>query len=549
MIWNSGLLLASLLLTGPADLDRKPDGVIYTAKRAFRVPLDLTDAERRQISAIRLFISEDLGRTWIRHSDGQPDMKVVTFKAERDGAYWFTIALVDRNGQQVPPDVRGVEPGLKIVVDSTKPEMVLKPVKSKTGSRGVRWELSDPNLDQRSLQLAVQENDVTGWRPFDIRHPERKIAWFADKAEVRKIQASISDLAGNQTVYEVEVHGDRFSKRIIESFVLDKQGGASKAVAQTAGSPFPSRASASASPPPTAPQAPLARSTPPVSQERGFGPPPPPSAMRRPAIPPGNQAAGNTIPRAVPRPDATLANTPAQPPAPPAASGGSFPAHTAASPAHPTPETLSYSADPKVMVYYEVENSARTRPTQVEVWGTRDDGRSWNRLTVDGDGISPAEVDLGSEGIWGLKVTVVGSFGPENQRPIPGTKPEMFVEIDTLRPYVELAAPEVSSGLVILRWAAKDKNLAQGPIHISYATAPSGPWQVLAERQENTGEYIWNQSRAGQSGSFYFRVEAVDKAGNSGSAQTAQPVAVGAAAAAPRGRVLGIRPSSGNVRR
>ncbi|MFO0947309.1 MAG: hypothetical protein U1D30_15455 [Planctomycetota bacterium] len=477
---NIHFLAACLLVTaGNADLNRENDGIVYSPHQAFRIPLDLTNEERAQVSAIRLYVSEDQGNSWVLHSDGAPDMKIITFRATRDGSYWFSIAMVDHQGKQVPADIRAVEPGLRVVVDTAKPDLVLKPIKSKSGKRGVRWELADEHAVPGTIRLAVWENDISGWKPLEIRHPEKSMTWFADGADVRKIQAITMDRAGNETVTQVDVHGDRFARQQPNGFALAA---------------------------PAVPATPVAEATPiPTAEPR--------NTREQPDV----QRVRHTAPTQ----------------------------HTVASPPHPPTQKMSICKSNQVVVNYEVEKLGAAANSAVELWGTKDRGSSWVRLSVDEDRQSPIEAKLDQEGVWGLLIAVAGS--PGYQAPQPGTEPEVYVEIDTVSPFIEVMAPQVMRDQAVIRWNAIDKNLAQVPIDLFYGPSPEGPWTLIAGELDNNGEFIWNFARAGINGEFHVRVEAVDQAGNVGAGLTDQKVVLGSSPAAattnvPRGRVLGVQP-------
>ena len=218
-----GAVLALLLvMVGPEGVDPANDGTVFSPQRTFRIPLDLTSDERGSLSAIRLYVSEDAGHTWVRHSDGDPRMDVITFRAKQDGEYWFTIALVDKDGRQIPDDVRTVEPGLKVTVDTQKPEMTLRAIRNKAGRRGIAWTLEDAHVVDSSLRLAVWNDAAKTWEPFEIRHPEEKRAWFTESENFSKIQGFVTDRAGNERVIQVEVFGEQFTKQDIDVFALSE---------------------------------------------------------------------------------------------------------------------------------------------------------------------------------------------------------------------------------------------------------------------------------------------------------------------------------------
>lgn len=503
---------------GAADLGREPDGVVYSPHPAFRIPLDLTPQEREQIAAVRLFVSEDEGKSWVLHSDGAPDMKIITFRASKDGSFWFSIALVDRQGNQMPGDIRAVEPGLKVVVDTSKPRLMLKPIKSRSGKSGVRWEIGDENLVSDSLRLAIWESDVTGWLPVEARHPEKPMTWFAEGTAVRKIQAMIVDRAGNVSIEEVTVDGDRFARNQPAAFALASVEGVAK-------SPMPSALSGDNSAVQPAPRA----------DSHG-----------------GHLATEHTVGSSPAGPVAPTASaSPAPGAEPPAAVPLSGTAH---GPGTNVPPRMSVCRSNQVVVNYEVDRLGPRGDSRVELWGTKDRGMTWTRLAVDDDRQSPVEAKLDQEGAWGLLIAVAGAEG--YRPPQPDTEPEVYIEVDTVTPFVEVAPPLVQRDQAIIKWNAIDKNLAMAPIDVLWSTSPEGPWNVVATELDNNGEFIWNFGRAGITGEVYFRVEAIDLAGNVGGGMTPRKTALGTGGSneapaatlvpppppAPRGRVLGVSP-------
>jgi hypothetical protein len=97
--------------------------------------------------------------------------------------------------------------------------------------------------------------------------------------------------------------------------------------------------------------------------------------------------------------------------------------------------------------------------------------------------------------------------------------------------------------LLTVTWTARDKNIAATPISISYAEEKNGPWKPLAEGLDNTGSHTWRVP-AGTPFKFFVRVEATDKAGNVGTAESLRPAIVDLAV--PKGRLLGVEAVKGN---
>jgi hypothetical protein len=190
--------------------------------------------------------------------------------------------------------------------------------------------------------------------------------------------------------------------------------------------------------------------------------------------------------------------------------------------------SLDYSLDP-----------AAGPAGKVEVWMTRDRGRSWSCLGEDPDRRSPAELDLPGDGVYGLAVVVLGPGQAGGQPPAAGESPDWWVEVDVTRPTVQLTgvrAVEGSSALHIT-WSAADKNLADAPVELWYATQPSGPWRSIVSHYPNTGCYDWTPP-PGVGPAVYLRVEATDRAGNVGRQDS--PTAVALAAPRAKAKVLKV---------
>jgi hypothetical protein len=204
---------------------------------------------------------------------------------------------------------------------------------------------------------------------------------------------------------------------------------------------------------------------------------------------------------------------------------------------------------PQCALKYAVEDSGGSGPALVELWVTRDGGRTWSRQPPDEDRTSPYQLDLGGEGTYGLWLVVQGASGLGDAPPGPGDRPQMWVEVDSTAPSLQLDPPQVgtgrSIGMVLITWKANDAHLAEKPVQLSYRPdTPDADWQPLTERIANTGRYVWKVP-PGTPPRFHLRVEALDTLGNRASAETTDfgpPVIVDRSR--PRGRILGLDTNS-----
>jgi hypothetical protein len=198
---------------------------------------------------------------------------------------------------------------------------------------------------------------------------------------------------------------------------------------------------------------------------------------------------------------------------------------------------------------YELQEVGRWGVSKVELWGTRDGGRSWHLYATDDDNRSPLQVTVDGEGLYGFRIVVYSAAGTATFPPQSGDQPELWVAVDLHRPTVELTAIEPGSGnqadYLILRWRAEDDNLQPRPISLFYSSRPAGPWSAVATNLQNTGEYAWRLERH-LPARFYLRLEARDTAGNLAAYQTAEPVLL--QRPQPTGHLQGVRPLNSAAR-
>jgi hypothetical protein len=182
---------------------------------------------------------------------------------------------------------------------------------------------------------------------------------------------------------------------------------------------------------------------------------------------------------------------------------------------------------------------------KVQLWVTHDAGRTWYPQPEDADRESPYAVSLSGEGTFGLWLSVQGTSGLGDPPPQPGDSPQIWVEVDSTPPVVQVDPPRVgtgqSAGKVLITWRASDPHLGARPVTLSYrAEDGSTDWVRIAGPIENSGKYVWNVP-PGVPPRFRVRVEVGDSLGHPGVAESA-PILVDRAR--PKGRIIGLDPSA-----
>jgi hypothetical protein len=192
---------------------------------------------------------------------------------------------------------------------------------------------------------------------------------------------------------------------------------------------------------------------------------------------------------------------------------------------------------------YDVDSVGPSGIGRVELWGTRNGGKTWRRFPLDTSSRSPLLVNVEEEGIYGFRVVVTNGAGIGGKPPVSGDLPDLWIGVDLTKPTARILSArqgtEGEAGRLIITWQVEDKMLAARPISLWFRAEPTGSWIPIANGLENTGSYAWPiDSRTPTE--LYLRLEARDEAGNVGVYETPEPVSVDQSS--PTIRVREIRP-------
>jgi hypothetical protein len=248
---------------------------------------------------------------------------------------------------------------------------------------------------------------------------------------------------------------------------------------------------------------------------------------------------------------------------PPVAETDPFPVppQSMASPARQAPKEPASQPNRSLLVgntqfplQYAVDDAGPDGPNSVELFVSRDSGRTWNPAGEDPDRKSPIQVDLPGEGTFGLCLVARSASGLGDLPPAPGDPPQLWVEVDTTPPSLVMLKPPLvgtgrHAGKVAISWKATDFHLGPRPVTISWrADKPGDEWKPIAPPVENTGLYVWAVP-PDVPPRIHLRVEVADTVGNLSTVETSDTGAVIVDRTRPRSRIIGLDPSarSGNV--
>jgi hypothetical protein len=494
-----------LALTAAEPQSDEPAGAstlpapIATRQTLFSIPFRVNQSTEAsaQPAEVQLLVSHDKGARWHLYARALPNQKQIPFRTATDGEYWFAIRTVDRAGKPHPETIPG--PGLRVIVDTTPPQMQLAAQCGRAGQVTTTWQISDLHPKPESLALQYRTSPDAPWQTVALADKNStvldttqngQVSWWPQPgANEIQIRAEVTDAAGNKSVShaQVKINQDAAPKPGLaagqNSDGNDIQQPANGISGQSAGPSLNLNSQFQA-----------------VAQ--GINPP----------IGNRYQAYRQTTD------DPELRLLPA----------GERPRMI---------NTRMFELD------YDLESVGPSGISRVELWGTRDAGQTWRLFTADDDNRSPISVSVDEEGIYGFRVVATSGAGLGEQAPKSGDLPSIWVGVDLTKPVARITAAELGKGdqegRLNISWEAADKLLAERPVTLSFSQNPSGPWSTIAAGLENTGSYSWTiDSRTPPL--VYLRLEVRDEAGNLTVSESLDPVALDQSR--PSAKIRDVRP-------
>jgi hypothetical protein len=543
-------LLAWLLIPLlTADLAAEP---IFSKSRKFRIPFQYDVEELEQLGAkeIQLFVSRDQGENWSQRETVAPDAEKFTFTAREEGEYWFSVRTVATGGLTYPAGPH--QPELQVIVDLTPPVLELTVEEAEPGQVRLIWDASDEHLDLSTLKLEFREADTEEWQTVHIR-PEKqgRTTWTAGQSGRLVVRGSVVDLAGNETRTQADA-------------VVSVPAGASDDREQpvpadeSEESVMPMEPAADADPDPSD----MAESAP-VKREDPDAPPmvnPAPSK----SSPPPDGSSDTSSPDRSPKTNPQRTKPPLTPiPGTPdgeknGPSGDTPPARQSpseedASQQEP-PQRLEQPANVRLVnsdtfhIGYKMEDVGPSGVGRVDLYITENGGERWFHYGHDPDKTSPFRVKVPRDGAYGFSFRITNGVGLVAIPPQPGEAPEITIIVDRVPPQAQLFpvrrldAPQGTIRLLI-EWTASDRQLADRPISLYYASRSTGPWERIAERLPDTGRFEWDVPPDVDQ-KVYVRLEVRDAAGNVARVDADEPYVIDRTK--PRARITDVEPLKAN---
>lgn len=511
----------------------------FMSKSTFYLPVKVDDRVRADLREVRLYVKDDPSRPWILQEKVAPTQSYFTFRAPREGEFWFTVVTVDKMGRAMPSDLRYEKPSVIAVVDVQPPQLEVRPLPCVAEGICVQCLVRDANVDLTRTRFYFQTGDMT-WMPLDPLPGQLDRYCIPQEAGFTgMVRVEASDLASNAVRRDFNLGNPALAagqKPVQENAALKQASFSNPEEVAMVAKPRMMDQVVPSIPrgPRPADMVPQARptipredaATAPVPTEPDLNPTPP--AGPRPADMASRLAANQLAPiaRDVNASDSLASTSAAQ----------QCEKRSAAA------ANCQLVSKKHVFLEYQIDNMGPSGVGKVEVWMTRDQGQSWRKHCADADRKSPVEIDLPGEGSYGVSLVVSNGRGFGATPPAPGDAPEWTFEVDQTKPAVEITSVQPASGLdagcLIISWSAADKNLSAEPIDLYYSSARQGPWRPIARNLKNDGQYRWCPP-ADLNAEALLRLVARDAAGNTAQVETAQPVTLDDQSR-PSGRVTNV---------
>lgn len=568
-----------------------PAMVAYVQTAQFKIPFNV-EARGAEPLKVQLWVSADNGTTWQTYGNVAADAKSFDFRAAAEGIYLFKVATIDAAGTTYP----NLGDPLKVLVDTTKPRAEIQADVDSSGRFVVNVKVNDEHLNPGTAVLRLRTDQESQWRdlPLELQETSRAVysgQVISELAACREVAVvfTVKDRSLNEGEATCEYTMPRTASGNRDVTLASSKNTTGKNTTTSSEGPALKIGPPVVNPKLTAtPNATLWTPTKPVvgattskatlpvvetydigsqgrlspgslASDSGLSLDPPSDQSEELPLPPAlsdgsdgglqtqelyigenaepvlDNALLGTNPRAAKSLELPVAEQSAkkdergsQPPATRDAStiGRAF--HC---------KSQAFSLD------YSVEALGGSALADVELWGTEDGGREWQKWGSDPDRVSPFDVQVGNDGLFGFRMVIVGTNGVVSNRPREGDAADVWINVDTSLPVVKITravygeGPE--DGMLVIDYNCEDGHLVERPITLLYSERLDGPWTEVATGLANTGLYLW-KAAANLPDKIYLKIECIDKAGNIGSHRLDLPIDI--RGLAPRGIIQGFRP-------
>ncbi|MFM8931542.1 MAG: thermonuclease family protein [Gemmataceae bacterium] len=193
--WRRAVTFMTLLVLGLFRTTSVQGQTVYYAEQpSFLIPV-YPDPNDKKTQALILHVSEDLGKTYQYVATAGILQKTFSYRAPRDGWYWFSVQTQETGGVLKPASMAGAPALLKVCVDTLAPSIILRQAPAtKDGTLGVEWEVRDENLDVSSMRLEYRLLGGKDWVPLPAQQLQQgSHAWNPGTPSPLEVRLSVRD--------------------------------------------------------------------------------------------------------------------------------------------------------------------------------------------------------------------------------------------------------------------------------------------------------------------------------------------------------------------
>jgi TolA-binding protein len=174
------------------------------------ITLGYRTSDAAPIDQVRVWVSEDRGRSWVECDELTQVAGAVRFTVARDGRYDVYMVLSNPAGQSAEPPVGGSRPHSAILVDTLSPliqvhDATLTPLREIGFQATLRVSLIEENLHDDGVRLFYRAVGTDAWRDGGaVAVVDDAIDWPVPAAAPLPLELVLltSDLAGNRAKSE-----------------------------------------------------------------------------------------------------------------------------------------------------------------------------------------------------------------------------------------------------------------------------------------------------------------------------------------------------------
>ena len=135
--------IASLSAATTSPIPDQLPAPVHSRQNVFSIPFqyDGRSGTGPATTSVQLQVSENHGRRWLEYARIDPSQGRFTFRARRDGEYWFSVRTLDSRGP-LPP--QPTTPELIVIVDTAPPRVELAASRGSAGEISAQWQIVEP---------------------------------------------------------------------------------------------------------------------------------------------------------------------------------------------------------------------------------------------------------------------------------------------------------------------------------------------------------------------------------------------------------------------